>query len=397
MKILTILFRVPYPLRDGGAIALYNLVKGLSDQGHDLTVLSYNTTKHFVDPLPEEITSLGKVITVEIDNRIKPLKALMNLFGSQSYHVERFVSEEFGKTLQAILEEATFDVIHFDGLFTSMYLDVARKYAPNTPCTLRQHNVEHQIWQRVAEGAKGVKKAYLTSLAKRLDKYERSVIPRFDAIIPITSIDAQMFERLGAKKQYVLPVGVDTSRFESEVIAERNSVFHLGSLDWMPNQEGVRWFVESVWPLVLAEEPEATFHIAGRYIPDWVHAYHGKNNVFVVGEVDSAADFMHSKEIMIVPLKSGSGMRVKIIEGFAARKAIVSTTVGAEGINYEKGKHIEIADAEKQFASKILILLNNEPKIKELGNHAHALVTREYSNEATVKGLVDFYTQLISK
>ncbi len=123
----------------------------------------------------------------------------------------------------------------------------------------------------------------------------------------------------------------------SEVKPQRQSVFHLGSLDWMPNQEGVKWFVESVWPLVLAEQPKATFHIAGRDIPDWVNAYHGKNNVFVAGEVNNAADFMNSKEIMIVPLKSGSGMRVKIIEGFAAHKAIVSTTVGAEGINYENG------------------------------------------------------------
>ncbi len=95
MKILTILFRVPFPLKDGGAIALYNLVKGLSDQGHDLTVLSYNTTKHYVNPLPPDITSLGKVFTVDIDNRIKPIKALLNLLGSQSYHVERFVSEKF--------------------------------------------------------------------------------------------------------------------------------------------------------------------------------------------------------------------------------------------------------------------------------------------------------------
>lgn len=397
MKILTILFRVPFPLKDGGAIALFNLVKGLSDQGHDLTVLSYNTTKHFVNPLPPEITSLGKIVTVAIDNRIKPIKALLNLLGSQSYHVERFVSDEFRKALKNILQKETFDVIHFDGLFTSMYLDVAREFAPNTPCTLRQHNVEHQIWQRVAEGAKGFKKAYLNNLAKRLEKYEKSVIPRFDAIIPITAIDAQTFEKLGAKQQYVLPVGVDTDRFESNIQTQPKSVFHIGSLDWMPNQEGVKWFLESVWPLVLAEEPSATFHIAGRDIPNWVTAYQGKNNVFVAGEVNSAADFMNSKAIMIVPLKSGSGMRVKIIEGFAARKAIVSTAVGAEGINYEKGNHIEIADTEKQFASKILILLNNEPKIKELGDNAHDLVTREYSNEATVCGLVDFYTQLISK
>ncbi len=116
--------------------------------------------------------------------------------------------------LKDILTQETFDVIHFDGLFTSMYLDVARKYAPNTPCTLRQHNVEHQIWQRVAEGAKGFKKAYLNSLAKRLKKYEQQVLPQFDAIIPITAIDAQTFEKLGAKQQYVLPVGVDTNRFD---------------------------------------------------------------------------------------------------------------------------------------------------------------------------------------
>lgn len=397
MKILAILFRVPFPLKDGGAIALYNLVKGLSEQGHELTILSYNTTKHYVNPLPQEITSLGKVITVDIDNRIKPIKALLNLFGSQSYHVERFITDEFSKTLQEILEKETFDVIHFDGLFTSMYLETAKKYASKTPCALRQHNVEHQIWERVAEGAKGLKKWYLTILASRLKKYEQSVLPQFDTIVPITAIDAQSFKKMGVKKQYVLPVGVDTNRFESKLNPDRKSVFHLGSLDWMPNQEGVKWFVELVWPLVLKEEPEASFYIAGRDIPDWIKAYHGKNKVYIAGEVESASDFMNSKEIMIVPLKSGSGMRVKIIEGFAARKAIVSTAVGAEGINYEKGTHIEIADSEKEFASKILILLNNEPKIKELGEQAFELVKKEYSNAATVKGLVGYYSELISE
>lgn len=391
MKILAILPRIPFPLKDGGAIAIYNLLDGLAKSGVSLRILSYNTTKHFVDPLPAEVTRFGRIETVTIDNQIKPIDALLNLFSSESYHISRFVSDEFEDKLTEVLKEETFDVIHFDNLITAPYLSIARSIQPNAVCALRQHNVEYQIWERIAEGASVLKKWYVSLLARRLKAYEETQIPLFDAIIPITPLDGLTFEKIGAKNQHVCPVGVDPEKFTVSNEFEDNTVFHLGSLDWMPNQEGVKWFVEYVWPLVLKEQPNAKFHIAGRYVPAWINAYDGHNQIVVDGEVPDAKLFMASKGIMVVPLKSGSGMRVKIIEGFAQGKAIVSTGIGAEGINYKDGEHIEIADDAKEISEKIINLLKDRASIVQLGQSARKLVEEQYSNKSTVSGLLEFY------
>ena len=394
LKVLVMLPRVPYPLKDGGAIAMYNLLRGMYLQDTDLTVLSYNTIKHFADPIPKEISEFGDLHTVFIDNRIKPLDALLNLFTNESYHITRFQSEEVEETLSEILQAKKFDVIHCDSLYTGIYLPIIKQFAPTSKVVLRQHNIEYQIWERIAKGAKGFKKWYLSVLSERLKKVEYSLIPQFDAIIPITPIDALTFTKMGAKKQYVCPVGVNMEQYSLDDKVEENTIFHLGSLDWMPNLEGMKWFLEKVWPIVHNQSPKAKFYIAGRNVPDWILNYHGKQNIVVDGEIPSAPQYLKSKQIMVVPLKSGSGMRVKIIEGFAAGKAIVSTTIGAEGIACENGVHIEIADTEKEFAEKIVNLLNNNAKVASLGANAKVLISEKYSDLATAKGLIDFYRSL---
>lgn len=394
LKVLVMLPRVPYPLKDGGAIAMYNLLRGMYLQNTELTILSYNTIKHFADPIPKEVADLGDLHTVFIDNRIKPLDALINLFTTASYHISRFQTDEVEEKLSEILQTKKFDIIHCDSLYTGIYLPVIKQFAPKSKVVLRQHNIEYQIWERIAIRAKGLKKWYLSVLSERLKKVEYSLIPQFDAIIPITPIDALTFTKMGAKQQYVCPVGVNMEQYSLDDKVEENTVFHLGSLDWMPNLEGMKWFLEKVWPIVHAQSTKATFHIAGRNVPDWILNYNGKQNIVVDGEIPSAPQYLKSKQIMVVPLKSGSGMRVKIIEGFAAGKAIVSTTIGAEGIACEDNVHIEIADTEIEFANNIVNLLNNSDKTSFLGSNAKELIREKYSDIATAKGLVDFYRNM---
>lgn len=399
MKILVMLPRVPFPLHDGGAIAMFNLVKGLKENGADLTVFAYNTIKHFNDPIPQEIKGLGSIHTVFIDNRVKPLGAFLNLFSSTSYNIERFKSEKVEQELSVILSNNTFDIIHFDSLYTGIYLSIVKRLSPNTKCVLRQHNVEYQIWDRIAQGASLLKKAYLNILVKRLKQEEDTLIPEFDAIVPITDVDAISFEQSGAKKQHVCPVGVNMGSYTT-VQKESNTslnVFHLGSLDWMPNLEGIEWFLNEVWPLVIKELPKVQFHIAGRNMPQWITALDGSNNIVIDGEIPSAPEYLKSNSIMVVPLKSGSGMRVKIIEGFAAGKAIVSTTVGAEGIKYSEDENIAIADTPVEFSNKLIDLLGSKEKIAQMGQQAQVLVSREYSDVSTAKSLMHFYEGLIVK
>lgn len=398
MKILQLLFRIPYPQTDGGAIAMHNMAKGFSENGADLTLLSYNTTKHHVEPdsLPKEMLNLGKWHFVEIDNRVKPLGAFLNLFTAKSYHITRFQSKRVVATLKQLLSENKYDVVHFEGLFTGIYVDVVRKYAPGTKVVLRAHNVEHLIWERMRDEASFLKKSYLNLLAKRLKKEEIGLLPKFDAIIPITSVDEKYFSSVGVKEQFVSPTGVVLKDI-STVKKEPFSVYHLGSMDWLPNREAVMWFMEHVWLIVKREVPAAKFYIAGRNMPDSFYAFDKVPGVEVVGEVQDAQEFIENKMVSVIPILSGSGLRIKIIEGLAAGKAIVSTSIGAEGVAYEDGLDIDIADTPQAFATKIIQLLKAETLVEERGQNARKLAEEKYSNFALVKELLAYYESLLSK
>ena len=400
MKILQICFRVPYPPHDGGAIAMYNMAKGFYEHGCDLTILSFNTVKHYIDEehLPEDFKKFGELVTHPLDATVKPVDAFFNLFTKKSYNITRFDNKGFHQKLKDLLQQNEYDVIHFEGLFTSMYVDTARQYAPKSKLVLRQHNVEHLIWERLVHDSGFAKKQYLKLLVKRLKTYELLAIKKFDAIVPITDVDAQIFKKYGIKKMFVSPTGVNTDTFLADLsVTESQSVFHLGALNWLPNQKAIKWFVEEIWKDVLTKVPNAKFYIAGRDIPDWIFQYHQKNNIEVIGEVPSAIDFMNSKSIMVVPLKSGSGMRIKIVEGMALGKPIVSTSIGAEGIEYTHDKNILIADSKQSFVKELVTLLQNQEKQAQIGQEAIQLVHKRYSNYSRIGELLAYYQKITQK
>lgn len=391
---------MPYPPNDGGAIAMLNMAKGLKAAGCDLTILTYNTQKHFFDTnkLPSTVKNLGPMYAVEIDTSVKPLGAFFNLFSSKSYNISRFDQESVREELKLILANNQFDIIHFEGLFTSMYVDLIRQLSPKSILVLRQHNIEYKIWERMAAQASFPKKAYLKLLARRLKKYELKVYNQFDAIVPITEVDQKVVSDYNSTiNTFVSPTGVDSSDYINKVKDfDQNSVFHFGSLNWMPNVEGVKWFLENAWPIINEAKPELKFFIAGRDMPDWISDLNGKNNVVVVGEVDDAAEFYGSKNVMVVPLLSGSGMRIKMIEGMAAGKPIVSTKIGAEGIDVTPNKDVIITDDPESFAKAVIELINNKEKAVELGRNAQSIVETRYSNDIRVTELVEYYKSIVN-
>jgi polysaccharide biosynthesis protein PslH len=399
MRILQLCNRIPYPPHDGGAIAILQMATAFQKLGCTHKMLAFNTKKHFIshENLPDIIRNDMQLETVELDASVKAFPALMNLFSRESYNISRFDKAEFREKLKAELQKNTYDVVHIEGLFMSMYVDLIRENS-NALISMRAHNVEYMIWKRMAETQKaGLKKWYLKLLAKRLEKYERAVLNKPDVIIPITEVDAAHYREMGCRQSmHVAPAAVDTESFvPDKTKTEAMSVFHLGALDWLPNQQAIRWFIDRVWPLVLKKVPEAKFYIAGRHMPDWVLNLK-RPNVHITGEVENAVDFMNEKAVMIVPLLSGSGMRLKIVEGMALEKAIVSTSVGAEGINYQHEKDIFIADEAEAFAKAVIRCLNEREKAEKIGKNARRLVCSQYSNEAIVKELLDFYKKSIT-
>lgn len=398
MNILQITNRFPWPLKDGGALCNFNFSKGFGDAGVNLTLASLNTEKHYIDyeELPQHVKNLGDIHLTYIDNRIKPVDAFLNLFGSKSYHIERFISKEFEKQLEDLCKSKSFDVVIFESIFVAPYLDVIRKNS-KAVCILRQHNIEYKIWESLAAIEQiGPKKSYLKLLARRLKKYELSKINSFDGISAITEIDKGILKQEGCTQPVeVFPFGIQLEKLvRTKDTIETPSLFHLGSMDWLPNQEAIKWFIQQVWDELYEEFPDLHFYLAGRNIPVSFFDYNNQNNIRVLGEIEDAIGFMNSKAIMIVPLFSGSGIRVKILEGMALGKCIISTTLGAQGIDITHKENILIANTAEEFKEAIQYLMQNPSEVERIGDNAYKLAREVYDIKKIVAKKLDFFKRL---
>lgn len=396
MRILQLCIRVPYPPVDGGSIAMYHLQQSLHQNGAKLKVLSFNTIKQLtdIDTLDKEYRDMTRIEGIYLDNRIKPFAALFNIFTGESYHIIRFVRRDFEEALVRILKEEQFDVIQLESLYMIPYLEAIRSYS-KAPIVLRTHNIEHLIWQRLANSSKNpLRKWYLNLLAERLRHYEQWALNRVDAIAAMTPEDEQQMRDLGADvPMIVAPVGVNIPDYPVYPNPDPKVVFHIGAMDWMPNQEGVHWFLTEVWPKVLTKVPDAKLKLAGKKMPDYIKAYAGAN-VEVHDFVQDGKGFIGNGGIMIVPLFSGSGMRVKIVEGMAMGKAIVTTAIGAEGIAGKDGQEFMIANTNNEFAEAVIHLLQNPAKQQEIGQNARIYSEKVFDNTAIGKQMIGFYESL---
>ncbi|MBB4602165.1 glycosyltransferase involved in cell wall biosynthesis [Hymenobacter luteus] len=399
MHILQLCPRVPYPPTDGGAIAMYDVTAGLSRAGHQVTVLALNTPKHHQPAtVLDHLGPLVRLIPVSVDTRLSPVKALRNLlFSELPYNIERFVSPAVVARLQEVLSTETIDVIQVEGGLVSWYVDTVQRLAPGIPVVLRAHNVEYTIWQMLAERETNVlKRFYLSHLAKRLRRFEHRTLPRFDAVAAITEPDQRRLRELGCQEPVVfVPAGVDLNRFQRDpaIRPKPRTLFMIGSLDWLPNQEGVDWLLREVWPRAHELYPELELHIAGKETPPHIRNLN-LPGVTIHGFVESAAEFMQRYEVMLVPLLSGGGMRIKIIEGMALGKCIISTGLGSEGIHVRDNFDIVLCDEPSEWIDRLGRYYRGELGQQDIGEEAARTIARLYDNRRVVESFLDLYTIL---
>lgn len=397
MRILIIVNKIPYPPKDGGSIATLTLARNFVKLGHQVDILTMNTSKHYfrLDQLPLELSRSIRFIGVDTPALISPIEALKNLlFSDKAYIAERFYTEKFRDSLELLLDEEEYDVIQLEGSYMGMYMPSIRAHS-SAKVSMRAHNLEFEIWERTAKNASFPKNYYFSNLAKRIKKLEVKQLNEFDAMIPITSRDGKILQSLGCKiPVHTTPTGFDVDGTKLDLSKQEfPSVFHIGALDWPPNQEGLLWFFDKIWPIVVKKHPHLKFYLAGRNAPDWIKTMKVKNLVFI-GEVESAIEFMNSKAIGVVPLLSGSGMRIKIVEGMALGKAQVTTKIGAEGNPAKDGKELMIADEPSEFAAKIIELVENKELFDSMGRNAYEFVKKEFDNKVITQSLIDFYKSL---
>jgi glycosyltransferase involved in cell wall biosynthesis len=395
MKILQVCNKIPFPPQDGGSLAMNQLSESLHRMGHEVKILAMNTHKQqFLESSwTTEYRRKFKPELIFMDTRIKALDAVLNLFSDKSYNIERFYSEAFAQKLQSVLQAGKYDIIQMESLYVAPYLPLIRKYS-RAKVVLRAHNVEHGIWERLAAREKNpLRKKYLKLLADRLKAYEESKLNDFDAIAAITPGDAAFFRNCGCIRPVVLiPFGIEIKPFVPTEV-KPDSIFFIGAMDWLPNEESVRWVLDHMWDRLLDMHPSLHFYIAGRNMPRWLKDLN-KKQVTVFPDIPDADAFMADKAILLAPYFSGGGMRVKFIEAMARKKTVITTILGAEGIEGRDGDHFLLAESEAGLLAVTGKAIHDAALREAIGDKARSLVANKYDSRGIAETLMGLYTKI---
>ena len=393
MRILLLTLRIPYPLTDGGAIAMYGLMEQLHRLGNELTICSLNTKKHYHDP---DILSLfGRVETTDIDTSPQILPALRSfLWENTAYNIQRFDVPDHHELIKKLLHKNKYDIIQLEGVYLAHYIPTIRRIT-DTPIVLRAHNVEYKIWEKYAqEESNWLKCLYFKHLAKRGKIFERKSLPLTDGVIAFTQTDANAFRKLG----YNGPLEVVSSGYSipEKAATENvipNTIAFLGSLEWLPNKQGLDWFMNHILPIVVDTLPDVVFHLAGKNPPPQIEKKESDHVIFH-GYIPDAKEFLEDKAVVIVPLLSGSGIRMKILEGLSLGKCMVSTSLGADGTEAVSGQHLLIADNAHDFAQSIIQILKDDELRIKLSRSGRNHAIQHFGWDKVLTNLEAFYQHL---
>ena len=406
MRTLIILPRIPFPPHDGAAVVMGETLRALRKAGHDVHVFALNTSRQKADPstLKDLCTSYTVHDVVTDINAVGTVRSIVNprklaAFGvplQASYWVDRFASVDALHALEDFVQQrGPFDRVICETLFTACYGIALRAHnmiTASQPVLLRAHNIEHRIQHHLAHefNRSWFERRYRLHLAEGTKSYETWIFEHIDGVMTLSETDAETVRTFAPHAQVrSIPPGV-TIPDVREPHAPSNELCFLGSLDWLPNVDGLRWFVEQVMPLIRAEVPDAVLHVGGRAPAYDVQALHNGTSVIVHGPVIDATTFRREHGVNIVPLFSGSGVRIKILEAFAARCPVVSTTLGAEGLPVRNGEHIMLADDARAFSRACVEMLAHSVHATALADAGHRLVRESFSWTTAVASMDAF-------
>jgi glycosyltransferase involved in cell wall biosynthesis len=389
MRILILTPRLPWPPHDGGRVAMARLAESLAACGADVEILSLNPRKHRGaphGPLP--------IRAVDIDTSRVVGPALRAMTTDLPFIVARFGSRDFRLAISESLRRFVPDIVQIESPFLLPFVSSIRAES-KARIVLRSLNVEFRIWEGLAALARNpLRRLALRCVAAALRAYELNEMESVDAIIPISASDHDDFRSLGVTRpMHIVPCGVRLLEGGS-IEPASGSVAFIGSLDYLPNQDAVRWILDQLWPRVTLRVSNATLSIAGSSSPAWMRRRAAKRGVNLLGAVENAETFLRANSVVIAPLFAGGGMRIKVLEAMALGKPIVATTIGAGGIEAVHGRDILIADDVDSFADAVVRLLGDRATAARLGAAARVTVAQRYDSRLLAAGLLRFYESL---
>lgn len=398
MHILWLKTELLHPVDKGGRIRTYNMLRELC-RDHRVTYLTLDdgTAAPGAAELAREYSHELVRVPFETAAKGSPrffAELLGNVVSPLPYAVAKYHSKAMRRSITEHAAKGV-DVVVCDFLFPS--LNVPDNLG--IPTVLFQHNVEAVIWERHMEIAQSaVKKAYMRKQWQRMLRHEKAECLRFDHVVAVSEQDADAFTKeYGVTSVSEVPTGVDINYFRADatVPRKRHNIAFTGSMDWLPNEDAIMWFTQSILPLVQARIPDATFTVVGRKPTARISAMHGQNGIEVTGSVPDVRPYLNRAEVFVVPIRIGGGTRLKIYEAMSMGRAVVSTPVGAEGLPVTDGLHALLRTQPQEFADAIVSVLSNPGQREAIERESAALVRAHYGWDGVARKFANTCQQVI--
>jgi polysaccharide biosynthesis protein PslH len=383
MKILWLKTELLHPVDKGGKIRTYHVLKQLKCD-HHITYLTLDDGSGPPEATEQANEYCHDLVRVPHATREKFSTGFyaelgLNLASSLPYAIRKYKSPAMTAAIRELVAKNDFDVIICDFLAPAVNLPRGL----DCPVVLFQHNVEAAIWKRHFEVQNNAaKKMYLRWQWLKMQRFEGNVCRRVDRVIAVSEADAEMMQRdYGVEKVYPIPTGVDVEFFRPNPNAATrpNSLVFTGSMDWLPNEDGINYFNSEILPLIRKSIPDVTLTVVGRNPSrKLLELAQRDSSIVVTGRVDDVRPYMEQAAAYIVPLRIGGGTRLKIYEAMAMEKPTISTTVGAEGLPVRDGIELLLADVPQAFADAVVKVLTDSNFATQVSRNAAQLVRQKF-------------------
>ena len=378
MKILYVTNKPIYPIVDGGCFAMDSFLRSLLSFA-TVKNISLSTHKHTFDLnlYPKEITTQISPEAFFINTKFRFLPFFKSLLLQKSYNAIRFYNKGFLEKMVHEINDSNYDYLIFESSYLLVYIDELKKIF-NGKMILRAPNVEYKIWEDYSHFSTSlIKKGAYSFLANMLKKYEILAVSKVDKVLAITENDKFQFTEDKIKVPIdVIPFGINCNQTEIPSI-EPNKIFFLGAYNWKPNLDAANYLIQEIFPELVIKFPNLELHLAGSYTPESFYLHKSKN-IIVHGKVASSIDFMKNNGILIAPIFSGSGVRIKILEALSLAIPVIASTIAMQGI---PTKSVLIADNKKEFVNQICKLLNQNELINDIQQKAIDTIQHEFTIE----------------
>ncbi len=394
MKILIISPQIPLPQTDGGKRSIFGLIKYLHKRGHQIDFVTYRKKSELNAAIPilKEFCT-PYILDIQTENNF--IGAVLNLFSPIPYNVSKYRRKQAEQLVQTLLTEHKYDVVQIHNVHMAWLVEVIKNVS-KTPVVLREENVEMIIMKRFFENEKNIFLKYFAKIQyQKFIKYEPRLCEKFDNCIMISKEDEQTLKKMNPQiKTSAIPSGVD---FENIVIYNskkiEHSLVHIGNIDWPPNYDSLQWFVSDIFPKVVNIFSDAKLYVygGGDYKRIRIDASLN-NNIIFNGYVENIWKEISDKALAVIPLRIGSGIRIKILEMLAHGQPIITTEIGKEGIDVEDGRQLLIADSKKDFIDKICRFFNGEYNSRILSERGEIFVKQNYDWDHIVSQFEKVYS-----